>query len=479
MDKELGNVALDRVVDFYISCDDDPPKPTLRGLTFSMNVMQDSGIPREYVFCAMDDQAKLYWLNALQTTINRFREEGNNKGSVIVIGAVTKGLHIDKDTNVDDIMASFPNHRPPPVAMGAPPRNRAATSSQQQKYAAPRPQSSGTRRNTDSTSMQRPLPSMQRPPPVAQRPPPSTIGLITAPSARPPPPGSLQPNRGRPMPEQRTQQQQYYQEDPSQYPQQESHDAFNPHYPPQQFEYEAQPQYAAPPSRRLPPQSSQLPPLPASPRRPAPPSAETLPELYDRFETCAVLPERDLPAMAAPLPPGGRRAVASPRRGPSEKAPAQQRAPPVRVEALSSPFDETSSGFDSMKPENPETGLQSIDYEREAELAAAAAAAAVEEAIDVENDDTEEADLAYENIGDFEAPNELSQDTEEALELGFEEAEQRLAVFDFEAEDDDQMSMAAGDKVIVESIEGDWLMGVNVITGCQGWVPTNHTAKIK
>ena len=76
------------------------------------------------------------------------------------------------------------------------------------------------------------------------------------------------------------------------------------------------------------------------------------------------------------------------------------------------------------------------------------------------------------------AEADLDQDTEEAPDLGYEEAEQRLAVFDFDAEDVDQMSLSAGDKLVVVETDGEWIKCTNVVSGCEGWVPVSYTAPV-
>lgn len=74
----------------------------------------------------------------------------------------------------------------------------------------------------------------------------------------------------------------------------------------------------------------------------------------------------------------------------------------------------------------------------------------------------------------------FDQDTEEApgLDEDYPQAEERLAVFDFEPEDVDQMGLTAGEKILVEEIDGggEWILATNLVSGNRGWVPLSFTA---
>jgi hypothetical protein len=77
----------------------------------------------------------------------------------------------------------------------------------------------------------------------------------------------------------------------------------------------------------------------------------------------------------------------------------------------------------------------------------------------------------YEGIDNFNQSG-FDNDTEEVIDLGEELiAEERVAVFDFEPEDEDQIALVAGDKFIVEEIDDEWSYGENLETGETGWVP--------
>jgi hypothetical protein len=367
------------------------PKPAQAQLVFSMDVLQASGIPREFVMCATSEASKTYWVSALQEGIEVYRSSSTTRGKEI--GApvlLEKSVHIDSTANLEQIMvtlaqatgASLNNVASPPM------RGRAATDKQMSPRLSPRLTSpaaarktpppievspSGQRRNT-ATAVVSPRQQLM------------SSGDLTAAMLRPPPPSARPPV---------------------------------PQIVPSKVT-SSSPQAVVRPldqSRRQPPPSAVLPPLPpqaqsapvAQPRPPPrKPTVQTVaaaaslaslaasrapPPLPDEWPSEVETDEFAVPEAYAPTPPSKSRTR-------------------VEVVAATSVFDDTSSGYDTEEILEP-----------------------------------------------FRQQQQQQQ------------VEERLAAFDFEPQDEDQMGLAAGDKIAVELVEGEWLKGANMRTGVAGWCP--------
>ncbi len=383
-DKELGCVQLSKVVNLWVQGGENvPPKPALEKLLFSMDVMQPSGIPREFVMCAMTEESKLYWVAALQEAIETHRTgKGKEIGAPVM---VEKGIHLDSKADLEHIMTTLTaatgmNHRaqisspqpPGPQAPGSP-RTRAATGSNAVRPTGPPsviPELSPNtqRRNTATT-----LVSPRR---VPVTPPMGESAPLSPVSSRPPPPAVRAPLPG---------------------------------VAPKSIVSQQPP---PPTVRPVKPEPAVNRPEPVSRPAPAPrPAAQARPSAPVRAQTVAP----QLPVL--PVATKTVKAAVIEDEPPDSFAPAP---PPVKSKThvavvtpapvVSAAFDDTSSGYD-----------------------------------------TEEV-------------------VEPFRQQGY--SEERLAAFDFEPQDEEQIELVAGDKIIVEVVEGEWIKGLNVRTSALGWCPT-------
>jgi hypothetical protein len=365
------------------------PKPAQAQLVFSMDVLQASGIPREFVMCATSEASKTYWVSALQEGIEVYRSSSSTRGKEI--GApvlLEKSVHIDSTANLEQIMVTLAQATGASLNNVASPqmRGRAATDKQLSPRLSPH--------------LTSPVPARQTPPPIeaspsGQRRNTATAVVsprqmassadLTAATNRPPPPSvrppvpQIVPSKGvssSPQPVVRPIDQSRRQPPPS---------AVLPPLPPQaQSAPVAQPR---PPPRKPTVQAVAAAASLAAARAP-PPLPVKWPSEVEETDEFAV------PEVYAPAPPSKSRTRAA-------------------VVASTSVFDDTSSGYDTEEILEP-----------------------------------------------FRQQQQQQQ-----------HAEERLAAFDFEPQDEDQMELAAGDKIAVELVEGEWLKGVNMRTGVAGWCP--------